>query len=66
MKEYVFTLKTARSRYSAQTMPNAYYTDDRALLANAPTQIQSLQYIQKQAAGVIDSYMNANKIEFTF
>ena len=41
-KETGFILKTIRSRrYPAETITQAYYTDDLALLANAPAQDES-------------------------
>ena len=43
MKENGFTLEKARSRrYPAQTITNADYIDEVALLANTPTQVKSL------------------------
>ena len=43
MKENGFTLKKARSRwYPMKTIMDVDYTDDIVLLANTPTQVQSL------------------------
>ena len=43
IKENGFTLKKARSRqYPAETMTDVDYTDDLALLANTPSQAESL------------------------
>ena len=45
MKENGFTLgKTRSRRYPAHTMTDTDYTDDIALLANPPTQTESLLY----------------------
>ena len=64
MKENGFTLKMPRSRrYSAGTITNANHADDIALLANTPTQTESLQHILEQAAGVIVLHVNKDKIK---
>ena len=55
MKENGFTLAKERSRrYPAQTISEADYADDIALLANTPTQAESLLYSLERAAGGID------------
>ena len=42
MKQNGFTLKKSRSRgYSAETIMDAYYTDDLVLLANTPAKAKS-------------------------
>ena len=42
MKDYGFKLATERSRrYTAQTITNTDYTDDKALLANTPTKSET-------------------------
>ena len=65
MKENGFTLAKARSRrYPAQTIMNADYADDIALLANTPAQAESLLHSLKQAAGGIGLYVNTDKTEF--
>ena len=68
MKENSFTLKEARNRctnrYPAQTITDADYTDDIALLANTPTQAESLLHSLEQAAGVIGLHVNADKTEY--
>ena len=43
---------------------DADYADDKALLANTPTQAESKLHSPKWAAGGIGLYVNANKIEF--
>ena len=62
MKENVFTLKKARSRrYHAQTITDADYADDIGLLANTPTQTESMSHSLEKAAGGISQHVNANK-----
>ena len=39
--------------------------DDITLLANTPTQAESLLHFQEQAAGGIGLHVNANKTEYT-
>ena len=64
MKENGFTLKKARSRrYPAQTITDADYVDDLALLANTPAQAESLLHNLEWAAGGIGLYVNADKTE---
>ena len=43
---------------------NYNYVDDLALLANTPTQAESLQHSLEQAARGIGLYMNSDKTEF--
>ena len=63
-KEYVFTLIKTRSRwYLQQTITDADYADDLALLANTPTQVESLLQSLEQAAGCIGHHVNADKTE---
>ena len=58
------TLAKVRSRrYHAQTITEADYADDIALLANTPAQAGSLLHRLKKAAGNIDLYINADKTE---
>ena len=65
IKENGFILKKARSKqYPAKTITDTDYANDLALLANTPTQVESLPHSLEQAAGSIDLYMNANKTEF--
>ena len=63
MKENGFTLIKARSRrYSAQTIMDADYTDDIALLANTPAQVEFLLHYLEPAAGGIGLHVNADNI----
>ena len=65
MEENGFTLEKARSRrYPAQTITDADYADDVALLANTPTQAESLLHSLERSAGVIGLHVNANKTEY--
>ena len=65
MKENGFTLKKARSRrYLTQTIMDTDYADDIVLLANTPTQAESLLYSLEQAAGSFSPYVNADKMEY--
>ena len=65
MKENGFTLKKARSRwYLTETITDADYADDIALLANTPTQAKSLLHSLEQIAGGIGLHVNADKMEY--
>ena len=65
MKENGFTLEKARSRwYFVQTVMDADYAEDIVLLANTPTQAESLLHSLEWAADDIDLHVNTNKIEF--
>ena len=55
-------LKKTRSRYLTEAITNENYADDTALLANAPTQAESLLYSLEQVAGGIGLHVNANKM----
>ena len=60
-----FTLRKARSRrYRVETVTDADYADDIELLANIPTQAESLLYSLEQAAENIGLHMNADKMEY--
>ena len=64
MKENGFKLATERSRtYLAQTITDADNVDDIALLANTPTQVESLLHSLERAAGGIGLHVNADEIE---
>ena len=55
MKENDFKLAKERSRrYPAQTITDADYVDDIALLANTPTQVETLLYSLEREACDID------------
>ena len=65
MKENGITLAKKRSRrYTKQTITDADYTDNIALLANTPAQTESLLHSLKRAAGSISLHVNADKTEF--
>ena len=65
MKENGFTLKKTRSRrYLAQTITDADYSNDIALLANTSNQAKSLLHSLEPAAGGIGIHVNADKTEF--
>ena len=62
MKENSFTLKMQKSRrYSAETITDADYANDIALLANTRTQAESLLHSLERAACCI----NTEKTEYT-
>ena len=63
IKENGFELTKKRSRrYPAKTITDADYTDDIALLANAPAQAETLLHsLERTAAGI---GLNANKTEY--
>ena len=54
-------LKTKNRHYPAETITDADYTDDQALLTNTPAQAESLLHSLEQAAGGISLHMNTNK-----
>ena len=65
MKENGFTWEKVKSRwYPTQTITDVDYTDDRTLLPNAPTQVESLLHSLEQAAGDIGLHVNADKMEY--
>ena len=65
MEENGLTLAKARSRrYLAQTITDADYADDIALLANTPAQAEFLLYSLERAAGGIGLHVNVNKMKF--
>ena len=65
MKENGFSLEKARSRrYLAQTIMNADYAEDIALLANTPAGAESLMHSLERAEGGIGLHVNANKTEY--
>ena len=62
---YDFALKKERNRrYPTETIMDADYTDDIALLANTPTQVESRLHRLEQAAGCISLYVNADKTKY--
>ena len=65
MKENSFTLEKVRSRrHRAQTIMDVDYADDIALLANTPTQAESLLHSLEQATSSIGLHVNAEKMEY--
>ena len=65
IKEKDFNLTKERSRrYPAQTITDADYADDIALLANAPVQAESQLHSLERAAAGISLYFNADKTEY--
>ena len=67
MKENDFKLAKERSRrYPAQTITDADYAEVIALLANTPTQAESLLHSLERAAGGIGLYVNADKTDYMY
>ena len=65
MKENGFKLVKERSRrYPLQTITDAEYADDIALLANTPAQVESLLHSLEWATGGIGLHINADKTEY--
>ena len=65
MKENGFTIVKEKSRrYPAQTITDADYADDIALLANSPTLAQSLLHNLGRASSSIGLHVNADKTEY--
>ena len=65
IKDNSFKLSKARSRrYPEHTITDADYTDDIALLANTPTQAETLLYsLERTTAGIV-LHVNADKTEY--
>ena len=65
LKENGFTLAKERSRrYLAQTITDVDYAADIALLANIPTEAESLLHSLERVAGGISLHVNAGKTEY--
>ena len=65
MKENGFKLAKERNKkYIAQTITNADYVGDIALLANTPAQANSLLHSLERAAAGIGLHVNADKTEY--
>ena len=61
MKENGFILEKVRSkRYLGRSITDVDYADDIALLANTPTQVESLLHSLEKAAGRIGLHINTN------
>ena len=56
--------KERSRRYPAQTITDADNADDRALLANTPTQAETQLHSLERAAAGIGLYVNAHKTEY--
>ena len=54
----------ATKKIHAQTITDADYVDDIALLANTPAMAESLLYSLKRTAGSVGLHVNADKIEY--
>ena len=64
-RKWFYSKKKTRNRwYPAQTITDADYADGIALLANTPTQAESLLHSLEQAAGGIGHHVNADKTEY--
>ena len=67
MEDNGFMLTKQRiRRYPAHTITDAGYADDIALLANAPTQAETLPHSLEQAAAGICFHVNADKMEYMY
>ena len=65
MKDNGFKLTKERSRrYPAKTITDVDYSDDMALLANAPAKDETLLYKTERAAAGIGLHVNAHKTEY--
>ena len=65
MKDNGFKLTKERSRrYPAHTITDAAYTNDIALLANTPTQAETMLHSLEGEAAGIGLYVNAHKAEY--
>ena len=65
IKENSFKLTKERSRrYPVKTITDAVYADDKALLANAPAQAETLLHSLERAAAGIGLHVNTHKTEF--
>ena len=65
IKENCFELTKKRSRrYTAKTITDADYTNDIAILANAPAKAETLLHSSERAAVGIGLHFNAHKTEY--
>ena len=64
-KRFQAVKKERSRRYTAQTITDADYADNMALLVNTPTQAETLLHSLEQAAGGIGLHVNADKTEYT-
>ena len=66
INENGFELTKKRSRkYPAKTITDADYTDDIAILINAPAQAETLLHSLERATAGIGLHVNAHKMEYT-
>ena len=64
-KDNSFNLtKESSRRYFAQTIPDADYADDIAILTNTPAQAKTLLFSLERAAAGIGLHVNAHQAEF--
>ena len=65
MKENSFKLTKERSRrYPAQTVTDADYVNDMAILANTPAQAEPQQHSLELAAASVGLLVNVDKMEY--
>ena len=65
IKENGFELtKKGSRRYPAKTITDANYADDIAILANTPTQAETLQHSLERATAAIGLHVNATQTEY--
>ena len=60
----IYSKKARSTPYLTQTITDADYADDIALLANTPTQAEFQLHSQEQVAGGIGLHVNADKMEY--
>ena len=65
-KKSMLVSRDRSRRYPAQTIMDADYTDDIALLANTLAQAESRLHSLEQAAGGIGLHLNADKMEYIY
>ena len=63
-RKWFYAQKSKRRRYPAQTITDADYADDIALLANTPTQAKFLLHSLELAARGIGLHVDAEKTEY--
>ena len=63
-RKWLYMIKARSRQYPAQTITDADYIDDIALLADTPTQAESLMHSLEQAAGSIGFHVNVDKTEY--
>ena len=58
---HIFFKKTKSRRYAKETLVDAGYIEDRAILANTPAQAEYHLHNREQAAGSNGLFVNGNK-----